>query len=80
MDVSWKACRRRVNFQDVHFKIVDFTKEIVQIRPQNPKIFLAPSAQTPTKQGGGNKPCGGGINPRDCVDTLLGDTRAHDFL
>ena len=41
MDVSGKARRRRENFQDLHFKIVDFTKEIVQIRPQNPKIFLA---------------------------------------
>ena len=52
MDVSGKARRRLEKFQDLHFKIVDFTKEIVQIKPQNPKIFLAPSAQTPTKQGG----------------------------
>ena len=52
MDVSGKARRRLENFQDLHLKIIDFTKEIVQIIPQNLKIFLAPSAPTPPKQGG----------------------------
>ena len=52
MDVSGKARRRLENFQDLHLKIVDFNKGIVQIELQNAKILLAPSAPTPTKQGG----------------------------
>ena len=44
MDVSGEARRRGENFQDLHLKIIDFTKEIVQIIPQNQKKILAPSA------------------------------------
>ena len=37
--VSDKARRRRENFEDLGLKFSDFTKEIDQNRPPNPKIF-----------------------------------------
>ena len=39
INVSNKARRRRENFEDLGLKFSDFTKEIDQIRPPNPKIF-----------------------------------------
>ena len=40
MDVLGKARRRRENFEDLTLKIVDFMKEIDEMRPLKPQNFL----------------------------------------
>ena len=59
MNFSGKARRRRENFEDFDFKIIDFMKKIDENQLQIPKIFSAPSAPTPAKTRGGDKPVGG---------------------
>ena len=46
MNAPWTARHRRESFQDLHLKIIDFTKEIVKIIPQTGIVKSAKRAQT----------------------------------